>query len=338
MGEHIGRRAILHGSAVALGSSLAAPAIIGTARAQGRSLKMTLADSVTNPVYDICKKFAADVKARTKGELDIQVYGAGQLGSQVNALTGLQTGIIDFVAHTTGYIETIFPRVAVLDLPYVFRDAATAARVLDGPVGEELFKPFPERGVYGLCWGHWGWRPVSATVTKPLVEPADMAGLKIRIQPGAIYAETYKLVGAIPVAIDITEVYVAMSQGAVQAIETPMISMVANKMQEIVKVVNETNFVYNAGALMVSKRRFDAFTPEQQGHVRDAAKAMSAYWRADVATATTQAAATMKAAGVSVAEVDIDAYVKATRPIYDKFRPVIGAELVDEVIKQAGAA
>jgi tripartite ATP-independent transporter DctP family solute receptor len=334
----IGRRGLLGRSAALAGGMLAAPAIIGHARAQGRSLKMTLADTVANPVYDVCKKFAADVKERTKGALDIQVYGAGQLGSQVNALTGLQTGIIDFVAHTTGYIETIFPRTAVLDLPFVFRDAASAERVLDGPVGEELFKPFPDRGVYGLCWGHWGWRPVSATLPKPLVEPADMSGLKIRIQPGAIYAETYKQVGAIPVAIDISEVYVAMSQGAVQAIETPMISMVANKMQEIVKVVNETNFVYNAGALMVSKRRFDAFPADQQQAVRDAAKAMSAYWRTDVAAATDKAAATMKAAGVTIAKVDVDAYAKATKPIYDKFRPIIGEELVDEVLKQTGGA
>jgi tripartite ATP-independent transporter DctP family solute receptor len=299
---------------------------------------MTLADTVANPVYDICKKFAADVHERTKGSLDIQVYGAGQLGSQVNALTGMQTGIIDFVAHTTGYMDTIWPRCAVLDLPYVFRDGAMAAKVLDGPVGEELFKAFPARGVYGLCWGHWGWRPCSTTLTKPLTEPSDMQGLKIRIQPGAIFAETFKQVGAIPVAIDISEVYVAMSQGAVQAIETPTISMVANKMQEIVKVVNQTNFVYNAGALMVSKRRFDSFTPEQQTAVREAAKDMAVYWRTDVAVATDKANETMKAAGVRIADVDTAAYAKALKPIYDKFRPVIGDDLVDMVLKQTGAA
>lgn len=326
----IGRRAVIAGA-------LAAPAIIGHARAQARTLKMTLADTVANPVYEVCKKFAADVKERTQGALDIQVYGAGQLGSQVNALTGLQTGIIDFVAHTTGFIETIFPKTAVLDLPFVFRTAAQAERVLDGPVGEELFKPFPERGVYGLCWGHWGWRPVSSTSAKVFKDPADMAGLKIRIQPGAIYADTYKMVGAVPVAIDITEVYVALSQGAVQAVETPLISMVAGKLQEVVKTVNQTNFVYNAGALMVSKRRFDAFTPDQQAAVRDAAKAMSAYWRTDVAAATVRAGETMKAAGVQIADVDIEAYVKATRPIYDKYRPIIGEELVDQVVKLAGA-
>jgi len=285
----------------------------------------------------ICQRFAANLKAKSNGTLDIQVYGAGQLGSQANALTSLQTGIVDFVCHTTGYIETIFPKVAVLDLPYLFKDAATAERVLDGPVGEELFKPFPERGIYGLCWGHWGWRPISTTSPKPCTEPADLAGVKIRLQPGAIYAETYRALGAVPTAIDISEVYLALSQGAVQSVELPFISMVANKLQEVVKHTNDTNIIYNAGAVLVSKHRFDSFTPEQQATVRACAKEMAGDWRRSVATATEQAEATFKAAGVTIAPVDEAAFVKATKPIYDKFRPIIGADLVDEVLKQTGA-
>ena len=323
----LGRRAFV-------ATSLAAPMV---ARAQpARQLKMTLADTVASPVFAICQRFAANLKQKSGGSLDVQVYGAGQLGSQANALTSMQTGIVDFVAHTTGYIETIFPKIAVLDLPFLFRDTATAEKVLDGPIGAELFKPFPERGIYGLCWGWWGWRPITTTSPKPVTHPSDMAGVKIRIQPGAIYAETYKIIGAIPVAVDISEAYLAMSQGAVQAVELPYISMVANKFQEVVKHSNESNFVYNAGALMVSKRRFDAFTADQQAAVRAAAKDMSADWRTSVATATDQAAGVLKAAGVTIGPVDLPAYIAATKPIYDKFRPVIGAELVDDVMKQAG--
>lgn len=328
-----GRRTFLQSAA----AGLAAPYLLGAAKAQARVMKMTLADTVASPVFPICQRFAANVKARTNGAADIQVYGAGQLGSQTNALTSLQTGIIDFVAHTTGYIETIFPQVSVLDLPFIFRDAATAERVLDGPVGDELFKKFPERGIYGLCWGHWGWRPVSTAAAHAVTHPADMNGVKIRIQPGAIYAETYRAVGAIPVAVDITEAYLAMSQGAVGAVELPFISMVANKFQEVVKTTTETNFVYNAGALMVSKRRFDGLPADQQEAIRAAAHDMSLDWRKTVAEATIQAAGVMKAAGAVIAEADLAAYAEATRPIYDKFRPVIGADLVDAVLKQTGA-
>ena len=325
---NVGRRAFI-------ATSLAMPAI---ARAQtSRPLKMTLADTVASPVFAICQRFAANLKEKSGGTLDIQVYGAGQLGSQANALTSLQTGIVDFVAHTVGYMETIFPKLSVLDLPYLFRDVQSAEQLLDGPVGEELFKPFPERGIYGLCWGHWGWRPISTNTPAPVTRPTDMAGVKIRIQPGAIYAESYKIIGAIPVAIDITEAYLAMAQGAVQAVELPFISMVANKFQEVVKHTNESDMVYNAGALMVSKRRFDGFTAEQQAAVRACAREMSVDWRKSLVTATEQAAGVMKAAGVTIGPVDLPAYRAATRPIYDKFRPIIGDALMDQVLKQTSA-
>lgn len=339
MPHNVGRRALL--AATLATPALATPALVRGARAQGsgggRPLKMTLADTVASPVFAICQRFAADLKQRTAGALDVQVYGAGQLGSQANALTSLQTGIVDFVVHTTGFMSTIFPKVAVLDLPFLFRDTSVAERVLDGPVGAELFKPFPERSIYGLCWGHWGWRPISTVSATPATQPAAMAGLKIRIQPGAIYAETYKALGAIPVAIDISEAYLAMSQGAVGAVELPLISMVANKFGEVVKHTNDSTMTYNAGALMVSKRRMDAFSPEHQAAVHAAAKAMSADWRRSVIAATDTAAATLKAAGVAITPVDAAAYAAATRPIYDKFRPVIGEDLMDQVVRLATA-
>ncbi len=328
----IGRRA-------ALGGALAAPLLSMpfVARAQARTLKMTLADNVSSPIYAICQRFAANLKDKSGGAINVQVYGAGQLGSQANALTSLQTGIVDFVAHTNGYMETIWPKLAVLDLPFLFRDAAAAERLLDGPVGEQLFAEFPDRGIYGLCWGHWGWRPFSTTTPQPMPKPADMAGLKIRIQPGAIYAETYKALGAIPTAIDISEVYLALSQGAVGAVELPPISMLANKMQEVVKHTNDNKMVYNAGALMVAKRRFDSFTPEQQAVVRGCAKEMSADWRTSVAQATVAAEGTLKAAGVTIGPIDTPAFVAATKPIYAMFRPTIGDALMDEVLKQVSA-
>ena len=332
MAPDVGRRAFI-------ATTLAAP-LLSTpwvARAQGRMLKLTLADTVASPVYAIAQRFAANLKEKSGGSINLQVYGAGQLGSQANALTSLQTGLVDFVLHTNGYMETIFPKLAVLDLPFLFRDAAAAEALLDGPIGQQLFEPFPERGIYGLCWGHWGWRPVSTTSPAPLPKPGDMAGLKIRIQPGAIYAETYKILGAIPTAVDISEVYLALSQGAVGAVELPLISMVANKMQEVVKHTNDNRMVYNAGALMVSKRRFDGFTPEQQATVRGCARELSADWRTSVAAATVQAEDTLKAGGVTIGLIDTAAFLAATKPIYDMFRPVIGDALMDQVIKQASA-
>ena len=149
-----------------IASTLAMPAI---ARAQPvRMMKMTLADTVASPVFAICQRFAANLKQKSGGTLDVQVYGAGQLGSQANALTSLQTGIVDFVAHTTGYIETIFPKVAVLDLPYpVPRRRHGGKACSTARSARNCLQPFPERGIYGLCWGWWGWRPITTSSPPP---------------------------------------------------------------------------------------------------------------------------------------------------------------------------
>ena len=74
----------------------------------------------------VARRFAENVKSKTDGAVEVQVFTAGQLGSQVNMLTGIQTGIIDLCAHTSGFVQTLYPKFMVVDLPFLFPDAATA--------------------------------------------------------------------------------------------------------------------------------------------------------------------------------------------------------------------
>jgi len=335
----IGRRRlggmVMASGAAALSAPLVARHACGDAPAH--RLKMTMADVSTHPIYAMLNQFAADVLKRTNGAVEIKVYGAGQLGSQGNALTGMQTGTIDLVCHTTGFIETIYPNVAVLDLPYIFKTSQEAEKVLDGPVGRQLFDQFPAKGIYGLCWGHWGWRPLTH-VARAVPAPKDIAGSKVRIQPGAIFAATYKTLDASPAFIDVSEVYLALSQHAVDAIEVPLISLIASKFYEVAKHVSLTNFVYNAGAIMASKRSLDKLPPQYQAAIRDAAQAAAPPWRAMMAQKTDEATEFVKTQGCTVTEVDKAAYAAALQPVYEQFRPVVGAELVESIMKQTGAA
>jgi tripartite ATP-independent transporter DctP family solute receptor len=335
----IGRRRlgglIMAGGAVALSAPLVARHARGDAPAH--HLKMTMADVSSHPIYGMLNQLSADVLKRTNGAVEIKVYGAGQLGSQGNALTGMQTGTIDLVCHTTGFIETVYPTVAVLDLPYIFKTSQEAEKVLDGPVGRQLFEQFPAKGIYGLCWGHWGWRPVTHAL-RPVPAPKDIAGSKVRIQPGAIYAATYKTLDAAPTVIDVSEIYLALSQHAVDAVEVPLISLIASKLYEVAKHVSLTNFVYNAGAIMMSKRTMDKLPPQYQAAIRDAAQAVSQPWRTMMAQKTDEAIAFVKTQGCTVTEVDKAAYAAALKPVYDQFRPIVGAELVESIMKQTGGA
>jgi tripartite ATP-independent transporter DctP family solute receptor len=301
------------------------------------TLKLAFADTTNHPVYAVLRRFADNVRSRSAGAVDIQVFGIGQLGSGTNIMTGLQTGIIDLCAHTSGFIDTTFPKFQVLDLPFLFPDAHTAEKVLDGPSGSKLLDLMPAKGIYGLGYGHWGWRVVS-TVERKVAQPADIRGLKVRVQPGAVFASTFRALGASPTAIDLTEVYLALSQGVVDAVETPMISVAATKQDEVVKVVNLTNHVYNAGVLMASKSRFDALPANIQSLIKTASRELTLDWRSSIASKSAETQRAMQHKGLQIVEVDRSKYLQATTSVYQQFRPIVGADLYDAVLQEAGHA
>ena len=204
-------------------------------------------------------------------------------------------------------------------------------------IGQKLFDQFPAKGIVGLCWGHWGWRPVTHT-KKAVPHPEDIAGTKIRVQPGAIYAATYQQLGAPPTVIDVSEIYLALSQGAVDALEVPLISLIASKFYEVAKHVSNVNFVYNAGAIMGSKKTMDKLPPEFQKAVLEAAQAVSPSWRTMMAEKTDEAIVFLKSQGCTIDDVDKAAYAKALQPVWTQYKPIVGADLVDAIQKQIGRA
>lgn len=335
----INRRTLLKTAAIGATQAAALPYLAreGFAQTPAHTLKLTMADTRNHPLYQVLLRFADSVKKKTNGAVEVKVYGVGELGSQLNILTGLQTGIIDLCAHTSGFIDTLFPQFQVMDLPFLFPDLTSAEKVLDGPIGKQLANLMPSKGIYALTYGHWGWR-VTSTIDRKVPEPKDMKGMKIRVQPGPIFAAMYRALGANPIAIDFSEIYLALSQRTIEAIETPIISLPAAKHYEVVKDINLTNHVYNAGVLMVSKRKFDSMAKNLQEGLRDAAIEITPDWRKTMAEKTTETTAFLKGKGLTFVDVDRTAYRKATHGVYAEFRPIIGAELFDAVLKQVDKA
>ncbi len=326
-------------SAGGLAAGIAVPAIWrpGRAFAQGAvTLKLGHPDPPSHPTQSVATKFSELVAAKTGGAVKIQVFSGGQLGSEVNIVSGMQTGIVDMAFHTTGFLESFFPRIQVLDLPFLFRDEKTAETLLDGAIGQTLLGDMAAKGIYGFVWGHYGWRETE-TASQPVREPADLKGLKIRIQPGAVFAASFKACGAIPVVMDLSEVYIGISQKTVSGLELPFIAVVSSKIYEVAKYVGLTHHVYNAGALMASKAKFDKLEASHQKAIREAAAEIQPVWRATVAQKTDEGRAFVAAKGVQVDATNFAAFRAAMTPVYDEFRDKIGADLVGQVMKAVQA-
>lgn len=330
------RRAALKSGLALTTGGLAMPYIVrtGFAATPAHTLKLVFADTVSHPVYHVCLRFAESVKKKTDGAVAVQVYGAGQLIPENGMLNGLQTGIVDLCAHTSGFVQTVYPSFMAVDLPFLFSSTEKAESMLDGPVGSRLLADLPAKGIYGLSYGWWGWRVLDAA-NRPVPEPKDLHGLKIRVQAGAIFAATFKTLKAIPVSIAITEVYLALSDGTIGAVEVPIISVLANKFEEVVKVITDTNHDYNVGVMMASKRKLDTLDKKYQEAIRQAALEMTPDWRRTIGEASAEAAKAVAAKGVKTVKADRAAYRKAVEPVYHAYRKVIGPDLMDAVLKAA---
>ena len=326
-------------AAAALAAGVAMPAVWrpDRAHAQGAvTLRLGHPDTALHPNHTVATKFAELVAAKTNGAVRIQVFSGGQFGSEVNIVSGMQTGIVDMALHTTGFLESFFPRVQVLDLPFLFRDARTAETLLDGPIGQGLLADMPAKGIYGLAWGHYGWRETE-TANQRVRTPADLKGLKIRIQPGAVYAASFRACGAIPVVMDLSEVYIGIAQKTVGGVELPFLAIVASKLFEVTKFAGLTNHVYNAGALMASKVKFDRLEAAHRQAIRDAAAEIQPFWRETVAAKTEEGRAFCAQKGMQIDTADFAAFQAAMAPVYDEFRDKIGAGLVGQVLKAVRA-
>lgn len=293
-------------------------------------------DTVQHPDQKVGEKFAALVSEKTNGAIKIKVYGGGQLGSEVNLVSGLQTGIIDFSMQTTGFLEQFYPQMQVLDLPFLFKSRKVAEDLLDGPIGKNLLNLMPAKGVYGLTWGWFGWREVE-TNNHPVHVPADLKNVKIRIQPGAVFAAAFKAIGAVPTAMDVSEVYLALSQGTISAVELPPVAVVADsKLYEVTKYLSLTNHDYNAGPLMASKVKIDKLSKKHRDAIREAAHEIQPIWRDAIASGTKHAYSFVESKGMKVNKTDYHAFVKATASVYPQFKDKIGVKLYNEVLNAAG--
>jgi tripartite ATP-independent transporter DctP family solute receptor len=312
-----GHPSITRRAAIASG---ALAAVTTRANAAPIQLKLATADTMNDTSYEVGQRFGAEIAKRTNNKYDVQLFVGGALGSTVNLANSLQTGIIDCAILTSGYLESIVPTVQAIDLPFIFKDEATAESMLDGALGKRLFADMGTRGIKGLAWGWYGWRQMEIS-DRPVRSPDDMRGLKIRIQPGPVFAAMFRALGAIPVPLDGSEVYLGLSQHTVGGVEFPLPTAVTFKVYEVTKYLALTRHSYNAGALMVSNARWNQLSPDDQQAFQDSATAVLPFWRTTIAQRSDDAFTFLQAHGMQPTNPDFRAFQDKMKTVYNQFSP-----------------
>jgi tripartite ATP-independent transporter DctP family solute receptor len=195
----------------------------------------------------------AAVRTETNGRIETEVFAEnrGIQGSDPAALRMLVAGEVQFFTLMGGILGNVVPVAEAQQVPFMFRTAAQALKAMDGPLGTHVREEMATRGIYGFRVGTFdnGMRQI-ACATRPIVIPGDLAGLKMRVPDGEVFAETFRALGAEPIVINVNQIYDRLKAGTVAAQENPLAVVELFKLYEVVRYVSMTNHMWSGFNLM----------------------------------------------------------------------------------------
>jgi tripartite ATP-independent transporter DctP family solute receptor len=275
--------------------------------------------------------FSREVERRTNGRYKVQTFYSAALGAERESVEGIQLGTLDLTVTSTGPLPNFVPELAILDIPFLFRDYAHARAVLDGPIGQELLAKFPAKGMVGLAWSENGFRHMTNS-KRPVNVPEDLKGLKMRTMENPIHIEAYRQFGILPTPMAFTEVFTALQQGTVDGQENPLSVITSAKLDQVQKYLSLTGHVYSPAVFLMNKAQWDKLSDADKQAFLDAAKEGVKANRARVDDDERRAVADLRGRGMTIAEnVDKAKFQAALGPVYADFARRFGQSNIDRI-------
>ncbi len=295
----------------------ALPALLGASGA--RALTLTAADVHVDkyPTVEAVRFIGQRLEAGTGGRIGVRVYHSGQLGREGDSIDLVRFGAIDLTRVNFAPLNNAFPLTRVAALPYVFDSTEHMRRAVDGEAGRRILAGFEQRGLVGLAIYDSGARSIY-NVRRPIVVPADLAGLKIRVPPSDVFIEFGRALGANPTPLAYGEVYSALQTHLIDGAENNIRSFHSSRQFEVARHWSETRHSYSPEALLIGKERLASLASADRELLREAARESVPFMRRlwDAAEATSRAA--VLADGVKINEVDSAAFRRLTAPVLER--------------------
>jgi tripartite ATP-independent transporter DctP family solute receptor len=276
-------------------------------------------------------KYADLVKERTKGQVEIKVFPAQQLGTDPEMVQQAQMGTLEIVLPPTAKISGFAAQLQLADLPFLFPSKEICYQVLDGPVGDKVLALLDAKGLKGVSFWESGFKQITAN--KAIRKPEDFAGMKVRVMESPLLIAQYKQVKANPVPIDFAETYNALQQGVVDAQENPLVSIVNMKFYEVQKYTMLSNHGFLGYAFLFSKKVYDGLPADIQKVMRDTARELASFERQDTARREAGYVERIKKGGsqvVALTPQELQGFAKAFQPVHQQFAKTIGEDLLKE--------
>src|SRR6266542_473839 len=338
-GSSFHRRALMKfvvACAAALGLVLAAAG--GGQKPIGNKFRQVAAPDT--PKGQAANEFKRLAEERTKGRVKVEVYPNSMLFKDAEELDALQLGSVQMLAPVPGKFGPVgLPEFEVFDLPYMFPDIDAVHKVYYGPVGASLMKRLESKGLVGLAFWDNGFRVMSAN--RPLHTPADMKGLKMRINSSKVNAAIMKSVGAVPQTMAFSEVYQALQTGVIDGTEGPLSNLYTQRQYEVQKHVTLTFHTISNYVVVVNKSFWDKLPADVrtmlEGGMKDATKLNDQVAEKDEAAAIAAIKASGRSEIYKPTAAEKGQWMKAMRPVQDEMASRVKKETLAAVRASVGA-
>jgi tripartite ATP-independent transporter DctP family solute receptor len=258
-----------------------------------------------------------EIKKRTNGKYEIQVFPASTLGKEADINQGLTLGTVDIILTGASFAARTYPPLAIGYFPFIFRDAEHQLKFAKSDVFRELATGYDQKsGNHITALNYYGARHV--TSNRPIQKPEDMKGLKIRVPDAPAYMAFPKALGANPTPIAFAEVYLALQNGTVDAQENPLPTIEAKKFFEVQKNISLTGHIVDSLLTVVSGQLWTRLSAEDKKVFSDVMLEAAEKTGREIITSEARLVDEFKKKGNNVITVDKNAFreavLKNTKP------------------------
>ncbi|MBF0336814.1 MAG: DctP family TRAP transporter solute-binding subunit [Nitrospirae bacterium] len=281
-------------------------------------------------MYVAAQKFAYTVRDKTGGRVKINISPAQQLGDDYKMIEMAVNGQLDILISPAAKLSVIMPGMQYADIPFLFPHIEDAYAMLDGQPGALLLERLKQEGLIGVAF--WGNGFKQFTANRPVYSPKDFAGMNVRIINNDLVSDQFITLGAKPVPIDLYKAYDALKNRETDAQENTIAAIYGFKFYEVQSNLIISNHAYMAYVFCFSKKTLGYLPDDIVQTLMETAKELKSFER-ELATKTEgDYIKAIKEAGVNViylSEPQIKGFQEATRHIIDKYRTIVGQDVID---------
>ena len=277
-------------------------------------------------------EFARRANAKLAGKAKVVTFGSSQLGGDKEMIQKLKLGTLDMALPST-VMSSEVDLFGVFEMPYLVKDRAHMGRIEKELFWPKLAPEAEKKGLLVLAVWENGYRNITNS-KRPIKVPADLKGIKLRVPEGKWRVKMFQAYGANPSPMKFSELFTALQTGVMDGQENPFTQIYSAKLQEVQKYLSLSNHVYTPAYLIVGKNHWNALPADVRRVLEETAKETQAFVYDYASKDDTALLAKLKQAGMQVNDVDQDAFVAASKPIYEEFgKEVPGAkEVIDRAV------